>query len=211
MSRKIILILLATAFTSASLSSGASALKYNERRPWTVNVGMGIGMGRFDDFDETQRTHRSGVVPQIRIGRMLGRHLMLSVNYQGWVIEFDRYGDAVLEDAKIRRSLQDITLGLAWFPGNPDGPWGGLYVRAGAGPGWSGTTIIPVLEGEKQEHGERQDDWGTGFIAEAGYEFWISSNSAVGLSASYNYFDLDGEIVKTAWFASANLTLSLYF
>jgi opacity protein-like surface antigen len=172
---------------------------------------MGIGTGRFDDFDETQRKHQSGAVPQIRFGRMLGRHLNLSVNYQGWMVEFDRYGEAEIEDAKIRRSLQDLTLGLAWFPGNQEGPWGGLYIRAGAGPGWAGTTIVPVIEDEAQEHGERHDDWGTGYFAEAGYEFWISNNTALGLIASYNYFDIDGDIVKTAWFTSANLTLSLYF
>jgi hypothetical protein len=64
---------------------------------------------------------------------------------------------------------------------------------------------------EAQEHGERHDDWGTGYFAEAGYEFWISSNATAGLIASYNYFDIDGDIVKNAWFTSANLTLSLYF
>ena len=71
--------------------------------------------------------------------------------------------------------------------------------------------MIPVEEGGKQEHGERIDDWGTGYLAELGYDFWISGNASVGVSAGYNYFDLDGEIVDTAWFSSMNLTLSLYF
>jgi hypothetical protein len=189
----------------------ADALKYQERSPWMANVGIGIGKGRFDDIDDTQRVYRSGAVPQIRFGRMLGRHFMVSLNYQGWILEFDRSGDIVLEDAKIRRSLQDFTLGLAWFPGNPESAWGGLYLRAGAGAGWAGTAIIPVHEDEAQEHGERHDDWGTGYLAEFGYDFWISNDAAVGLIASYNYFDLDGDIVKTAWFTSMNLTLSLYF
>jgi len=195
----------------ACCCGSADALKYRERPPWMASVGIGIGKGTFDDIDDTQRVHPSGAVPQIRFGRMLGRHFMLSLNYQGWIIEFDRYGDAVLEDAKLRRSLQDLTLGLAWFPGNPEGPWGGLYIRAGGGPGWAGTAIIPVHEDEAQEHGERHDDWGTAWFAELGYEFWISNNATVGLITSYNYFDLDGDIVKTAWVSSANLTLSLYF
>jgi len=195
----------------ACIGGSADALKYRERPPWMANVGIGIGKGRFDDIDDTQRVYRSGAVPQIRFGRMLGRHFMASLNYQGWIIEFDRYGDLVLEDAKIRRSLQDFTLALTWFPGSPEGPLGGLYIRAGAGVGWAGTAIIPVHEDEAQEHGERHDDWGTGYLAELGYEFWISNNSTIGLTASYNYFDLDGDIVKTAWFTSANLILSLYF
>ncbi len=195
----------------ACCSGSADALKYRERPPWMANVGIGLGKGTFDDIDDTERVYRSGAVPQIRFGRMLGRHFMVSLNYQGWIIEFDRNETVTLEGAKIRRSLQDLTLGLTWFPGNPEGWLGGLYLRAGAGTGWAGTAVIPVHEDEAQEHGERHDDWGVGYLAELGYEFWISNNSTVGLNASYNYFDLDGEIVKTAWFSSLSLTLSLYF
>ena len=210
MNRRIIPILLSATLVTVCLSGRASALRYQQRPPWSVNVGIGVGTGRFDDVDETRRVHRSGAVPQIRFGRMLGRHLMLGLSYQGWVVEFDRFGDAVLEDAKIRRSLQNLALGLTWYPA-PEGPWGGLYVRAGGGYGWAGTAIVEVVEGGKQEHGERIDDHGTAYFAEAGYEFWISGNATIGLIASYNYLDIDGEIVKTAWFTSANLTLSLYF
>lgn len=210
MERRSIIIPLIAAILGASLCGAASAMRYQQRPPWSVNVGIGVGTGRFDDVDETRRVHRSGAVPQIRFGRMLGRHFMLCASYQGFVVEFDRFGDAVLEDAKIRRSLQDLALGLAWFPA-PEGPWGGLYVRAGGGYGWAGTAIVEVIEGGKQEHGERIDDHGISYFAEAGYEFWISPNATIGLIASYNYLDLGGEIVETAWFTSANLTLSLYF
>jgi len=195
----------------ACISPQAYALKYHARSPWMGNVGIGIGRGDFNDIDETERDYRDGAVPQMRFGRMLGRHLMLGVIYQGWVLEFDRFGDAVLVDAKIRRSLQDLTLSLAWFPGKPESAWGGLFIRAGAGIGWAGTAIVPVIEGGKQEHGERIDDNGVGYLAEAGYDFWISNNATVGLSFSYNYFDIKGDIVETAWFTGANLTLSLYF
>jgi hypothetical protein len=195
----------------ACLGGSAEALKYRERPPWMANVGIGLGKGTFDDVDDTERVYRMGAVPQIRFGRMLGQHFMVSANYQGWIIEFDRNETVTLEGAKIRRSLQDLTLGLTWFPGSPEGWLGGLYLRAGAGTGWAGTAIVPVHEDEAQEHGERQDDWGIGYLAEFGYEFWISNNSTLGLNASYNYFDLDGEIVKTAWFSSLSLTLSLYF
>jgi hypothetical protein len=194
-----------------AVGGGASALKYSERPPWMANIGIGLGKGTFDDVDDTERVFRMGAVPQIRFGRMLGRHLLLDINYQGWIIEFDQYGDVEIEDAKIRRSLQNFGMGLAWFPANPEGPWGGLYLRAGAGMGWSGTAVVPVEEGGKQEHGERQDDWGTAYFGELGYEFWISGNSTLGLTATYNYFDIEGAIVNTAWFSAASMTLSLYF
>jgi hypothetical protein len=211
MIRKTVFLLLITAVASVTIPTGASALKYNQSPPWMINVGMGTGTGKFDDIDETRRKHRWGAVPQIRFGRMIGKHLQLSTNYHGWIVEFDRYGDAVLEDAKIRRSLQDLTLGLAWFPAGPDGFWRGFHIRAGVGLGWAGNTIVPVVEGGKQEHGERHDDWGTAYFAEVGYDIWISGNSALGLTASHNYFDLDGDIVQKAWVTSANITLSLYF
>jgi hypothetical protein len=176
-----------------------------------VNVGIGIGRGDFSDADEVSRSWRNGAVPQIRFGRMIGGHFMLGAVYQGWVIEFDRFGDAVLEDAKIRRSLQDLAFGLAYFPGNQETALGGLYLRLGGGIGWSGTTIVPVTEGGKQGHGEGRDDWGTAWFGELGYEFWISRNSALGMIYSYNYFDINGDLVNTAWFSALNVTLSLYF
>jgi hypothetical protein len=192
-------------------AGNAGALKYRKRDPWMVNVGIGIGTGKFDDYDEVTREWRTGAVPQIRLGRMIGRHFMISLNYQGWLIEFDRYGDNELEDAKIRRSLQDLAFGIAWFPGNPEGPWGGLYLRAGGGMGWSGTAVIPVEEGGKQEHGYRQDDWGTAWFGEVGYEFWISDNATIGIVTSYTYFDIQGRIVQTAWVTAGGITLALYF
>lgn len=208
---KRILISITLVVTLAGLGGSAEALKYRERPSWMADVGIGLGKGTFDDIDDNERVYRSGAVPQIRFGRMLGQHFMVSLNYQAWIIEFDRNETIVLEGAKIRRSLQDFALGLSWFPGNPEGLWGGLYLRAGAGTGWAGTAVIPVVEDEAQEHGERHDDWGMAYIGELGYEFWISNNSTIGLNASYNYFDLDGDIVKTAWFSSSSITLSLYF
>ena len=149
---------------AALLCSGANAeaLKYQERPPWMVNVGIGIGQGDFADKDGTERTYHQGAVRRCVSDGCWGSISWSAPSYQAWIIEFDRTGDIVLEDAKLRRSLQDLTLGLAWFPGNHEGPWGGLYIRAAAGMGWGGTALIPVEEGGKQEHGERIDDWGTG-------------------------------------------------
>jgi hypothetical protein len=170
-----------------------------------VGIGWGFGRGYFNDNDETQRIYRNGAVPQMRIGRMAGQHMMIDIFYEGWVVEFGE------PPAKIRRGLQNFGLGFAWFPGNPEGASGGFYLRGGLGIGWTGITLVPVEEEEKQTHGERIDEWGTGFLAESGYEFWVTRNFAAGLSASLNYIDLGRDLVDSAWFASGNLTLTLYF
>ena len=59
---------------------------------------------------------------------------------------------------------------------------------------------------------EREDDWGVGAFGEAGYEFWIAKRATVGLSATYNYFDLSGDnFVSKAWFAGVVMNFNIYF
>jgi hypothetical protein len=189
----------------ALFAGDADALRYHPRPAWMAGVGLGIGRGTFIDPAGAESGYRSGVSPQIRIGRMLGQRAMIGFNYDGWLIE---YGEV---PTKHRRSLQNAALALTLFPGNPEGPWGGLYLRAGAGVGLTGTAEVEIVEGGKQERGERVDEWGVGAVAELGYEFWITDNFAAGLVSAFNYFDIGETIVDTAWFGSAGLTLNLYF
>jgi hypothetical protein len=187
------------------LAGNADALRYHERPAWMAGVGLGMGRGTFIDPASVESGYRNGISPQIRIGRMLGQRAMIGVNYDGWLIE---YGDV---PTKHRRSLQNVALAATFFPGSPKGPWGGFYLRAGAGVGWTGTAEVEIVEGGKQEKGERVDEWGVGAVGELGYEFWITDNFAAGLVSGINYFDIGETIVDTAWFGFGGLTLNLYF
>jgi len=187
------------------LTADAGALRYQQRPAWMTGVGFGIGRGNFTDPAGSESEYRSGVSPQIRIGRMLGQRGMISVNYDAWLIE---YGEV---PTKIRRSLQNAAFAVTLFPGNPEGPSGGVYLRAGAGLGWTGTAEVEIVPGGKQERGDRIDEWGVGVVGELGYEFWISDHFAAGLVSTINYFDIGETIVDTAWFVSAGLTINLYF
>jgi hypothetical protein len=204
-------ISLAAAVLLACCTGEATALKHRERSSWMANVGIGVNRGRFEDVDDAMREYSNGAAPQIRFGRMIGSRLMVSANYQGWVVEFDQLDDRKITDAKIRRSLQNLTLGLTFFPGSSESWTGGLFVRGGGGMGWAGTSIVPVHEGEAQEHGERTDDWGTAWFGEAGYEFWISDTSTIGLLGNYTYFDIGGDLVTSGWTSGFSVNLSLYF
>jgi hypothetical protein len=199
--RALILVAAAVVFFAAD----ADALRYHPRPDWMAGVGLGIGRGTFVDPAGVESGYRNGVSPQIRLGRMLGQRAMIGVNWDAWFIE---YGEV---PTKHRRSLQNVALAATFFPGGPEGPWGGLYLRAGAGVGWTGTAEVEIVEGGKQEKGERVDEWGVGAVGEVGYEFWITDNFAAGLVSAINYFDIGETIVDTAWFGSAGLTFNLYF
>jgi hypothetical protein len=193
-------------------AADASALRYQARPGWMFGVGFGYGKGRFTDPLGENTEYRMGATPMIRFGRMLGGHAMINFNYDAWLIEYDAEPGTISDERlKIRRSLQNGALTITVFPGNPDGPSGGFYLRAGAGVGWTGTAQVDITTEEAQHHGDRIDEWGVGIVGEMGYELWVSDVFTVGMVGAYNYFDIGELIVDTAWFASAAFTLNAYF
>lgn len=197
---------LAVTMAFALLSPGpVSALEYRSRPDWVFGVGWGVGRGAITDNEFGEAEYRDGASPHIRLGRMLGQSAMVGIHWESWLIEFGN------EPIKFRRTLQNLALGITWFPGQADGPSGGIFVRGGVGMGWAGTGAKEAIEGGKQHKGERLDEWGTGFFGEAGYEFWITRNFTAGLAATYNYFAIDEAFVDSAWFTAGVLHLNLYF
>jgi hypothetical protein len=183
----------------------ANALRKQPRPDWMVAIGWGMGRAEFRGPGGTFDEYREGGVALLRVGRMFGQHAMVNINYAGWIIEL---GDVPLKN---RRSLQNLSVGLSWFPGNQRGASCGIYVRAGAGTGWIGAAEVPIIEGEPQGHGERVDEWGWGAFAEGGYEIWISHNSTLGVGVCYTYINTGEDIVDRAWYAGATLNFNIYF
>ena len=183
----------------------ASAMRFQERPTWMVGVGWGFGRGFFDDAELGEHVYRSGSAPQIHFGWKPSTRFMVGTHYEAWMIEL---GEVPI---KIRRSLQNLSLGLTWYPGNPVGPSGGIYLRAGGGLGWAGTAEVPVEEEEAQTHGKRIDEWGVSVFGDAGYEFWISGNATISAGLSLNYLDIGESIVDAGLFAGGLLGLTLYF
>jgi hypothetical protein len=185
--------------------SDAQAIRFQQRPDWMVSVGWGLGRGSFTDRSGVTSAYRKGAVPVMRVGRMIGSRLMLGVNYGAWVIE---YGDVPL---KHRRSMQNLDVALAVFPGNPEGASGGIYLRFGGGLGWSAQAEVEILPDEPQGHGHRTDEFGIGFFGEAGYEFWITHHFTAGLGLTYNYFQIEETNVQSSWFSAAIVNFNLYF
>lgn len=202
----------------------AFALRTQPRPDYMVGVGWGMGRGVFNRVDGVNEEYSEGGIPLIRVGRMIGSKAMVALNYSGWLIEFDERGleegDAVALFAgeendstiiKNRLSQQQLALSLYWFPGNPRGASGGVYLRAGLGMGWSGMNEVPITPGEPQGHGDRIDEWGWGVSAEGGYEFWVSSHATLGLGVLYNYMSIQDNIVEDGWFTGASMNFNIYF
>ena len=208
------LAVVTAALLIAIVAADASALRYQVRPKWQVGVGYGIGRGTFTGADGTEGEYRNGASPHIRFGRMIGEHYMVSANYEAWLIEFGNEPPNAApgaDEIKVRRMMQNLALGFAVFPGDQLGPLNGLYLRAGVGMGWAGTGAKEAVPGEEQEGGERIDEWGIGVFGEAGYEFWVAHNFTAGLGVTYNYFNIEADIVDTSWFTAAVLNLNLYF
>ena len=175
-----------------------------------VGVGFGVGRGSFENVDGSDSEYRNGAAPEIHLGRALGEHFMAGISYEAWLIEFGTV-DPDLPD-KIRRTLQNLTVAFTVYPGNQRGASGGIFLRAGIGMGWAGTGEKDAQPGEKQDEGTRYDEWGTGVFGAGGYEFWISDNFTAGLSATFNYFNIDGDkFVNKAAFGALILNLNLYW
>ncbi len=201
----------------------ALAIRTQPRPHWMVGVGWGMGVGVFNQPDGSSQEYEGGGIPLIRLGRMIGSKTMLAFNYSGWILEFDeerletggagRFFDEE-EDSTIiknRRSQQQIALSLYWFPGNPHGASGGVYLRAGAGIGWAGSNQVPITPGESQGHGDRIDEWGWGVSAETGYEFWVHKHATLGVGVFYDYMNAQETIVDDGWFTGASMNFNIYF
>lgn len=216
-------IAIAAVLFCAVAPEDALALTRQPRRAWMVGIGWGLGRGDFNSPDGGTQVYSEGAIPLIRFGRMIGPKTMVALNYSGWIIEFDeeRLENGELqrfasdaEDSTIvksRRSQQQLALSLYWFPGNSDGVSGGIYLRAGAGMGWSGTNQVPITPGESQGHGNRIDEWGWGLSAEGGYEFWLGGHATLGLGVFYDYMSLQDTIVDNGWFTGAAINFNVYF
>ncbi len=219
----LVLVAVATALLCAA-PGDALALRTQQRPGWMVGIGWGMGRGVYTTPAGLRQEYSEGGIPLIRVGRMLGSKAMIALNYSGWLMEFDSEGPegegglgafaSDTEDSTIiksRRSQQQVALSFYWFPGNPQGASGGVYLRAGGGMGWSGTNLVPIVSGEPQGSGDRIDEWGWGLSAEGGYEFWISGGASLGGGVFYNYMSIRDKSVDDGWFAGAALNLNIYF
>ncbi|MGH7681320.1 MAG: hypothetical protein ACRENN_04960 [Candidatus Eiseniibacteriota bacterium] len=215
MVRVLLRSVLAGALGTALLALGAThalAMREHVRNGWMFGVGIGYGEAKISTgsaLGNVDTDWQEGSCPQIRIGRMIGRHVMASFDQRGWLDE-QGFGDS-----KIRVGIQNFTAALTVFPGNPTSVAGGIYLRGGVGFSNSRLTVFQhsfIGAGpDSLDSGEHRDEGGVGYTLGGGYEFRVSRNLAAGVDVSANYQAVHDVIFDETWYFPAVLSLNWYF
>ena len=209
------LCFLALVFVLSPISAHeAQALSPHIRDGWMVGVAYGYGKGKVTAGslgDDLETDWQRGVVPQMRIGyTLIDNRLTVSIENKQWL-----YEQGVLDVDKGRVNIQNWTLALTYYPGNPYRAAGGIYLQAGAGLANARLTLLEPIEdhpyGDQFEEVFKQDEGGTAVFFSAGYEFRIVPRVAAGVAVSVVYQSIGGEIFDDAVSVPANLTLNWYW
>jgi opacity protein-like surface antigen len=205
------------------LAGEALALSPHTRDGWVLGLSFGGARGKatFNSFPEdaggasvsgTGETE-DGVSPQMRLSHMLGNHLAVGASYTGWMYETVNAAKPDFDPArdKLRFSLQNIMLGLTWYPGQAESGWGGLYVRGGVGLAWTAITQVTLVDGEEQGHGHRDQETGLGLELNVGYEFRLVRSMAAGIGIGINHQNIGKDIYETSTFYPVTLNLGWYW
>lgn len=204
------LVFLLTSLASGLGYSNASALDSTGRdQGWTLGLGIGMGRAQIEYLDGSlSEKFSEGVNTEWRLGKMINRHLALTFDYQGWMLED---GDLNRFSARFRQGLQIWGLGATWYPGNPENAWGGLVIRGTAGAALANFAITELDDDLLEVEEERLDEWGYGLGLTAGYEFFVTEKIAVGPTVNYGYLMIDEALVETGHWLTLTVLGSWYF
>ncbi|HET9253507.1 MAG TPA: hypothetical protein VFP58_15445 [Candidatus Eisenbacteria bacterium] len=206
-------LLLAAALLGVALPSRCLALEEHVRDGWVAGIGFGFGRAKFQGGEALNRIDtgwEEGTTPRLRLGHMLGKRVMLGYEQFQW---FDEQG---LGTAAIRVSAQTFGAALTFFPGNPRGETGGIYLRAGAGFASARIAVMPDAIGgvdttDTGHHEEHLDEGGTAFMLGGGYEFRLAKPVALGLDVTAHYHSIKQEFFDEIWFVPVTAGLTWYF
>ena len=181
-------------------ADSALALKPHQRSRWMTGIQLGVGQAKLTVNDPNNpgasldRSWEQGMMPGLRFGWVfIPNKLMVSFENKQWIDEQpapDELVEAIAPDEpflKLRANVQHFTLALTWFPGKPENPWGGLWLKAGGGFANARFTVLRLTTEDEQMYGDKfhklikNDDAGVAAFAELGYELRIIKPMAAGL------------------------------
>lgn len=213
--RFVVFVALALAMV-LSTSQDAWALKPHLREGFSLGVGVGVGPGKVSMFPggeggAVSSDWEKGVTPELRLGyAVIKNRLLVSVGNRQWL-----YEQGILADDKLRINAQSWLLALNYYPANPQSMAGGIQIFAGVGLANARLTLLEPIEndpyGNKFEEIFKEDEGGTAYQVGVGYEFRLLRTVAAGVTVSYIYQDVGGEIFEDATAIPVNLTLNWYW
>jgi hypothetical protein len=197
-------------------SHDALALKPHVRDGVLFGVAVGVSPGKVSLFPNDEdlavsTAWKAGVTPQLRLGYALVKNrLVVSLMNQQWL-----YEQGILAEDKLRINVQDLSLAVNYYPGNPYSMAGGLSLQAGVGVANGRLTLLEPVEndphGNKFEEVFKRDESGTSYHLGLSYEFRLIDSIAAGLSVAYVYQTIGSEIFDDASSVPMNLTLNWYW
>ena len=208
-----IVLALTALLLGAALPSPCRALEEHVRDGWVAGIGFGLGRAKFQGGESLNRIEtvwEEGTTPRFRIGHMLGKRVMIGYEQFQW---FDEQG---LGNAAVRVSAQTFGAALTFFPGNPRGETGGIYLRAGAGFANARIAVMPDAIGgidttDTGHHEEHIDEGGTSLMLGGGYEFRLAKPVALGMDVTAHYHSIKQEFFDEIWFIPVTIGLTWYF
>ena len=208
-----VVLALTALLLGAALPSPCRALEEHVRDGWVAGIGFGLGRAKFQGGEALNRIDtgwEEGATPRFRIGHMLGKRMMIGYEQFQW---FDEQG---LGTAAVRVSAQTFGAALTFFPGNPRGETGGIYIRAGGGFASARIAVSPDAVGgidstETEHNEEHLDEGGTSLMFGAGYEFRLAKPVALGADVTAHYHSIKQEFFDEIWFVPVTIGLTWYF
>ena len=185
-------------FTAVTCPPGglAHAVTPVERHDWAVGLAYGVGRASAELGPEAASTEWSRVgSPQYRLGRMIGRHLMIGVEDRQSLTE------GGLGDYKVRANVQNVSLVLTTYPGRTTNWTSGFFIQLGGGYAHARLSGLEPYEDGPNEWNEtyevvyKHDADGWGAVFGLGYELRLSRHFAAGITTSYNLMQFDDDDV----------------
>jgi opacity protein-like surface antigen len=207
-----VLLLFASLLTAllAAPARHACALESHTRDGWVAGIGFGFGRAKIQGGEALNRLDtgwEEGTTPRLRIGHMLGKRVMIGYEQFQW---FDEQGFGT---TALRVSAQTYGAALTFYPGNPAGETGGIYLRAGAGFANARIAVMEDAIGgvDSTHHEDHLDEAGTSFMLGGGYEFRIAKPVALGVDVTAHNHAIGKQYFDEIWFVPVTVGLTWYF
>jgi hypothetical protein len=169
------------------------------REEWMVGISLGAGPGQITDTLTEEKGEETGVVGQLRVGKMVSTRFLVHFEAHIWSHE------SWVGYDEIDFGLWNFAGATTFYPGDPARWTGGLWVRGGIG--FSNVKVTRLSSGVTVDG--TQTGWG--WLLGAGYEWRFSNKFAMGLGLAFDQLVLSDGRFEDGKFVPLTVDLNWYF